>query len=218
VPAGWQDQIGESDPCPVLTLPDTAEALALHVSRSLLHNLAYYRRRAARSGSVRAELADARSLDEIHAALVRLHGARWSRRGMPGVLADDMVRRWHADAMHGLLDLGVLRLHALRLDGRIIAACYVLQDRKRPGARAYYYLGGFDPAYERLSPGTIVIAHAVEEAIREGAATFDFLRGREPYKYLWGAADRPTYRRGLTRAAAAPASPASSAALVPVTQ
>jgi CelD/BcsL family acetyltransferase involved in cellulose biosynthesis len=29
---------------------------------------------------------------------------------------------------------------------------------------------------------------------------FDFLRGREPYKYAWGAVDRPCHARRLTPA------------------
>jgi hypothetical protein len=39
----------------------------------------------------------------------------------------------------------------------------------------------------------------------EGATEFDFLRGREPYKYLWVSADRPTYRRTMRRGARAEA-------------
>lgn len=41
------------------------------------------------------------------------------------------------------------------------------------------------------------MADAIEEAMREAARRFDLLRGREPYKYLWGATDRPTVRREL---------------------
>jgi hypothetical protein len=33
---------------------------------------------------------------------------------------------------------------------------------------------------------------------RGAALEFDFLRGREPYKYRWGAEDRPTWRLSLT--------------------
>jgi len=39
-----------------------------------------------------------------------------------------------------------------------------------------------------------MIGHAIEEAVRAGASEFDFLRGKEAYKYKWGAKDRPTYR------------------------
>ncbi len=61
----------------------------------------------------------------------------------------------------------------------------------------YYYLGGFDPDYAALSPGALLVGHAIEAAVREGAVAFDFLRGREAYKRRWGARDTPTYCRRL---------------------
>jgi hypothetical protein len=58
-------------------------------------------------------------------------------------------------------------------------------------------------ASSRLSPGTLLIAHAIEEVIREGAAIFDFLRGQERYKYFWGAGDAWSFVRRLTAPAPA---------------
>jgi len=43
---------------------------------------------------------------------------------------------------------------------------------------------------------------AIEAAIAEGAREFHFLRGREAYKYEWGAVDRWNRRRSFRRAAA----------------
>jgi CelD/BcsL family acetyltransferase involved in cellulose biosynthesis len=40
----------------------------------------------------------------------------------------------------------------------------------------------------------LALGHAIEAAKAEGAASFDFLRGREPYKYAWGARDQPKVR------------------------
>ena len=69
------------------------------------------------------------------------------------------------------------------------------------GARAYHYLGGFDMRYAKLSAGTLAIAAAIDDARARGVTTFDFLGGREAYKYAWGATDEPRYRRLLRRAA-----------------
>ena len=35
----------------------------------------------------------------------------------------------------------------------------------------------------------------MEQAVRDGAKTFDFLRGAEEYKHAWGARDRMNRRR-----------------------
>jgi CelD/BcsL family acetyltransferase involved in cellulose biosynthesis len=104
----------------------------------------------------------------------------------------------HQEALPELLALGVLRMHALRLDGRLIAVLYGLADPELSGSgRVYYYLSGFDPEFEPHSPGTLIVAHAIFEAQRSGACAFDFLRGKEDYKYRWGAVDTFTYRRQL---------------------
>jgi CelD/BcsL family acetyltransferase involved in cellulose biosynthesis len=61
----------------------------------------------------------------------------------------------------------------------------------------YFYIGGFDPDRAALSPGALLLGHAIEAAVREGAVAFDFLRGREAYKLRWGARDTHTHRRRL---------------------
>jgi CelD/BcsL family acetyltransferase involved in cellulose biosynthesis len=39
----------------------------------------------------------------------------------------------------------------------------------------------------------LLIGEAIAMAAAEGAASFDFLRGAEPYKYRWGAIDQPMF-------------------------
>lgn len=192
-PAGLVDTRSMQEPCPLLRLPGSRDELDPVLPPGMRQNLRYYRRRAERAGRLRFERATDASLPVLLQAWVELHGARWSERGGPGVLADERVRAFHADAAPELLGAGLLRLYALRLDERIIAALYGFAGK----GRFYYYLGGFDPEFRALSPGTLMIGHAIEAAVREGLAEFDFLRGAEPYKYHWGAQDRPMAARRL---------------------
>jgi CelD/BcsL family acetyltransferase involved in cellulose biosynthesis len=183
----------ELAPCPVLQLPGSAADLDAALPKRMRQNLRYYRRRAERQGALRCETARPESLPELLETFFALHGARWEQRGLPGVLADDAVRAFHTEAAAALMAQGVLRLHALRLDGRIVAMLYGFASK----GRFYHYLGGFDPELRELSLGTLIIGHAVAQAMREDLSEFDFLRGREPYKYHWGAIDRPTFARRL---------------------
>jgi hypothetical protein len=48
----------------------------------------------------------------------------------------------------------------------------------------------------------LLIAHAIENAKREGAHEFDFLRGGAHDKRFWGAAERYVYSRHLIKCAA----------------
>jgi CelD/BcsL family acetyltransferase involved in cellulose biosynthesis len=189
-PAGWQLAIGDDDPHPVL-----AWNAAPVIPGSVLANLRTCRNRAARKGTLHFETADAATLPAMLEALFTLHAARWSERAQPGVLADAAVVAWHREAAPLLLAAGVLRLHGLRLDGEWIALAYVLAH----GDRSRYYIGGFDPRHAALSPGALLIEHAIACAHAEGARAFDFLRGAEPYKYRWGARDCATLRRVIWR-------------------
>jgi CelD/BcsL family acetyltransferase involved in cellulose biosynthesis len=83
----------------------------------------------------------------------------------------------------------MLRLYCLTRGDRIVGALYSLIAKQR----AYYYISGFDPALRALGLGTVLVGHAIAQAEREGARSFDFLRGQESYKYHWGATDQPTY-------------------------
>ena len=197
-PAGWEEEVHPGETCPVLCLLPGTEAVASAVPRRMRQNLRTALRRAEAEGDLRWERAEDRTLEEIFDALLRLHRARWAERGEAGVLATRAVETAHREALPGLLRAGVLRLHALRLNGAVIAVLYALADR--PGGaerRVYYYIGGFDPRFAALSPGALLVGRAIEEAAAEGAVAFDFLRGAEPYKYRWGARDTPTWRRWL---------------------
>lgn len=191
--------------CPALALPDGATDAGACVPHGMYSRLQRERRRATRSGAMRIERATAETIPEIAESLFRLHGMRWSERGEDGVLHDPATRAFHLEAMRGLARQGLLVLCALRLDDRIAAVYYgfcdpprARRDASSDRARcAYCYISGFDPAFRRASPGTLLIGHAIEDALREGATIFDFLRGTEPYKHAWGARDRRTYRVSL---------------------
>jgi CelD/BcsL family acetyltransferase involved in cellulose biosynthesis len=178
-------------------LPLSPELSAVPAPR--LHELAYRRRRAVREAGMRIDAAHAEDVDEQLDAFFALHAARWQARGEEGVVSSPSVQRFHRDAAHALAAAGLLRLYVLRLHDGAAAAFYGFSAHRR----AYYYLSGFDPAFDRFSPGTLVVGHAIEQAAREGATEFDFLRGREAYKYRWGARDRPCYAVDLHASATA---------------
>jgi len=195
VPAGMEASAVEHSACPVLALPPgegVMKALPWRKRRALRNA----RNRAARQGAEcrRAGAEEARSFIE---ALFAVHGARWQSQGSSGVLRGEAVRSFHRSAVGRLADSGLARLYRLDIGGQPIGAYYGFQH----DGVAMAYLMGFDPQYERLSPGTILLGHAIDEAVREGARELHFLRGREPYKYGWGAEDCWNRRRLFRRAA-----------------
>jgi CelD/BcsL family acetyltransferase involved in cellulose biosynthesis len=191
LPPGWSDAVDDHDVCLLLSLSDLEQVTSTHFRKKIR----YYRRALARLGDVRVDAATAGNLDELCDALFALHAARWQQRGLPGVLADEVVQQFTRDVARRMLEAGALRMFATRAAERIVAVFYGFAF----GDTFYYYLSGYDPALEKLSIGTLIVAHAVDEAVREGATTFDFLRGAEEYKYSWGAKERMNRRRQLFR-------------------
>jgi CelD/BcsL family acetyltransferase involved in cellulose biosynthesis len=190
------DDVLPFEPYLVLEVPPGATELKDVLPSKIRYNLGHFRRRAERVGEVNFETATAATLSEFVEALFRLHDARWQQAGQPGVLADPAIRRFHRSAAPLLHRAGLLRLHVLRLDKRIVAVMYALAAARR----TYCYLCGFDPEFAALSPGTQVLGHSIWQAAREGAGEVDFLRGQERFKYFWGVSERPCYGRMLSRA------------------
>ena len=195
LPDGWLSNIEAQEPCPVLSIAAASDDLENVVSTHFRKKIRYYRRALARIGDVRVERPAPDTLDDILTSFFDLHTARWKRRNLPGVLADTTTQRFHRQVARRMLDAGMLRMYATRVGDRIAAVFYGFALH----GTVYYYLSGYDPDLEKLSIGTLIVAHAIEEAVRDGATTFDFLRGAEEYKYAWGATDRVNQRRQLFR-------------------
>jgi CelD/BcsL family acetyltransferase involved in cellulose biosynthesis len=174
------DDRAPDEVCPVLSLAP------LETPAGHWKEVRYLQRRLARTGRLETTQATEGTAGALLGDLLRLHAARWDGRGVLRGL-----EMFHAEVSSGFSRQGMLRLIVLRLDGRAIAALYAFAA----GDRTWFYLGGFDPEFEKLSPGTAAVGTAIERAAAEGHRAFDFLRGAEPYKYWWGATNAVTSGR-----------------------
>jgi CelD/BcsL family acetyltransferase involved in cellulose biosynthesis len=171
--------------CPVLALPAEPRPLDAVIPRLQAQKVRKDRRRAEGIGPVTFERADRGDAAATLHLLFELHAKRWQLRGQPGVLADARIRDLHVDAAARFGRRGELRLYLLKVGGAPAAVVYGL----RWGRRLHLYMQGIEPALDRASPGTLVLAHVLEDAMGEGITEVDFLRGGEAYKYAWGASD-----------------------------
>jgi CelD/BcsL family acetyltransferase involved in cellulose biosynthesis len=187
-PSSWQD---------TLTVQETCTSMnPQNIPRKQMGNLRNRWRCLQRTGHAQIQNATAQNLDLLLHALFALHDASWENRNTVSVLRDDAVQQFHQKVAPALLMLGALRMYALYLDQRIVAVWHGFHW----GARTYFYMHGFNPELAHLSLGSLVVGHAIEIAAQEDAADFDFLRGREPYKKLWGVTEHSTYQRSFRHA------------------
>lgn len=122
--------------------------------------------------------------------LLTLNARRW---GEQSVLRDRLLQALLRDAAPALAAAGLLRLHQVVLEERRIAVLFALAGRWAH----HGYNSGYDPDYARFSPSAMLVGLAMSQAAQEGCRWFDFLRGHEGYKSVWGAAPIPMHRRIL---------------------
>ncbi|HEY6345998.1 MAG TPA: GNAT family N-acetyltransferase [Bryobacteraceae bacterium] len=170
-------------PCPFLKLNDSWEAYLgtrprKRMRREIRHDL-----RAIESlpGLRRTTVADDGDLQI--SILLELWQGRW------GSLPEPQLAQYRS-VFRSCLESGCLWLDILWDRDAPITGLLAFLDRER---RSFcFYITGFDQRYRALSPGIVIVAHAIRDAICHGYRVFDFLRGDEPYKFSLGAELRQT--------------------------
>ncbi|HEY6780270.1 MAG TPA: GNAT family N-acetyltransferase [Thermoleophilaceae bacterium] len=149
-------------------------------------------RRLLRAHDVRVRLTDATRLEADMSALVALHDARWA--GQAGTFRGprEALQREFARAA---LERGWLALRLLECDGHPIAALYAF----RYAGAEWYYQAGRDPAWDRWSPGFVLLCAAIRDAMDKGLSEYRLLRGGEAYQSRFADADPGTVTIRLER-------------------
>src|SRR5262245_62305555 len=102
---------------------------------------------------------------------------------------------FHDEVMELCAENGWVRLYSLEVPDATGAAppqpiamfyCYRYRDE------ILYFQSGFDPEYEKYSPGHVLMGFSIESAVGEGAVVFDMLKGNHAYKSMWANDSRTT--------------------------
>jgi CelD/BcsL family acetyltransferase involved in cellulose biosynthesis len=167
--------------CPVVELPDSWDAFLASLSAKHRHELTRKLRRFERQAPG-GQVTWADTVAGVEARLdefLALH--RRSREGKARFM-DARMERFFRRVIPALAAGGGARLVFLELPEGPIASFVTLQWDGTVGL----YNSGFAPERAALSPGLVLLAHVVRDAIERGRARFDFLRGEERYKYEFG--------------------------------
>ena len=191
--AGLTCRVAVEERCPVIELPGTWDGYLAGLSGKDRHELRRKLRRA-EAGGPRVEVARSpAAMAVLMDGFVALH--RKSKVGKARFM-DEPMEVFFRDLGRGLAHAGLAALWMLWLEERPAAALFCLEQA---GAVSLYN-SGFDPEARALSPGVVLIARTIEDAIARGFRRYDFLRGEEPYKYGFGAAPTEVLRVTLERA------------------
>jgi CelD/BcsL family acetyltransferase involved in cellulose biosynthesis len=167
--------------CPILALPATWDAYLAGLAGKQRHEMSRKMRRLER------EVPDARAVGlgargDVEARFddfLALH--RRSRVGKARFM-DERMEAFFRRVAAMLAEGGGFRLWLLDAPGGPLASFLCLEWDGTVGL----YNSGFRPEAATLSPGLVLLAHIIRDAIERGKRRFDFLRGEERYKYDFG--------------------------------
>ena len=191
---GYSSSYTETEVAPLLELPSSYEDYMKGLGKKNRHEL---RRKLKRIESLEGvkitKITDTRVLQSSLEIFVALHkegspskAKFWGKKGMSDFFQEITSRfslqKW-------------VELNLLFYEERIMAALLNFSYADT----IYFYNVAFNKDYARYSPGLFLFNHCIKQAISEGKRKIDFLRGREKYKYYFGAEDSRIFRLILTQ-------------------
>ncbi len=174
---------------PAIELPASFDEYLAGLAGSHRQNLRRHLRRLDSGEVVLREVTD---VEELPAVLQRWQSFRrrqWEAAGR-AIDPDHLSPRFAGfmlDCLRRLVPSGTGLVWEFARDGTVVGTYVNFADADA----FHWYLGGFDPAATSLGLGKIAIGHGIRTSIAAGRRRYDFGRGAEPYKYWYGAIDRP---------------------------
>jgi CelD/BcsL family acetyltransferase involved in cellulose biosynthesis len=164
--------------CPVLALPPSWETYLARLSGKHRHELQRKMRRIDRDApDAHASCASAPA--DIAARLGEFLVLHRSSRVGKARFMDERMERFFRSALMAFAERNAARLWFLDTASGPIAAFVTIEWDGTVGL----YNSGFAPVRAALSPGVVLLAQLIRDAIARGRRRFDFLRGEERYKY-----------------------------------
>ncbi len=168
--------------CPYKLLPATWDELTSVWSKSRKQ---FYRRKnktLEKLGDIEFEqIKDADSLSDAYADMLRLRKDRMDQKGFSADKVNSNYQAFNSEIIELFFADDTLRLFFLKVNKQRVAYFYLFSG----GSTLYFYQTGFDRNWQKYSVGFVLLGKVFDYAIKEGYPTFDFLRGREKYKYEW---------------------------------
>jgi CelD/BcsL family acetyltransferase involved in cellulose biosynthesis len=179
---GYRMFLRPASRAPYLRLAADLRAHESSLSHNLRHDVRRRLRRLCEAGVVSVQLSDGSTdLDDLLEEGFRVEALSWKGRRGTAIASREETTRFYAALARWAAAVGWLRLAFLRMDGRAIAFQLDLELRS-----TYYSLKiGYDPEFERFSPGKLLAYTMVSRAVASGLEVYELLGTDEPWKDRW---------------------------------
>lgn len=169
--------------CPYIILPYNFASYYSNLTSKFRKNIRRTLRRLNEFGKVEFEvIKDPDSIAKAMSTFLKLYGARWRKH------LDEPFIKFCLAGSKLFSQKNWVNLSFLKVNGNPIASHFGFEYKQR----FYFSLIGRDPAYSRYGIGHILIKFLIEYCIQNGMREFDFLKGKEGYKWKWTSTHRKT--------------------------
>ncbi len=165
--------------CPYLPLPDNWTSLKQTFGKNLRYNLGRYKRKLQKNHPGTVSYQIVKSENELARVMSKLYQLHSSEK--KDLFKNRIVEEFNNEISKYVLETGNLRFYSLNVEEKIIAVLYCFRYKDT----ILFYQSGYDSEWQNYSPGRLLMAYAIKNAISEKAKEFDFLRGNEDYKNSW---------------------------------
>jgi CelD/BcsL family acetyltransferase involved in cellulose biosynthesis len=146
------------------------------------------RRRLEEEGAVEFVVGDGtHDLDRQLSEGFAVEGSGWKDAQGTAIASDRRVERFYREVTCWAAHEGMARIAFLRVAGEPIAFDLSFVH----GGTEWLLKTGFDPAWSRFSPGSLLRAEALRRACDEKVLVYEFAGAAEPWKMEWTASTRP---------------------------
>ena len=170
--------------CPYVTLPDDWDAYVGTLSTNTRQKMRRFLRQLDSSSELQVTVANANTIERDLDIVLRFWRAKWAAR--KGDRIETLVRANRANFQSAFQN-GQLFLPMLwRGEQPLGGLAFLVDERKKA---LLFYLGARDESVTTPPPGFVLHAYSLRHAVSQGIRTYDFLRGNEPYKYMFNVAE-----------------------------
>ena len=171
-------------PCPTIALDSSWTEPEAHFNAGRRSDFRRAARKAEEIGAVSYAI-HAPTPDEFDAlfdAAIAVELRSWKREAGTAIALDQAKQDFFRTFFRAASAEGTLRIAFLRIDDQPAAMQLAMVSH----GRFWLFKIGFDEAYARCSPGTLLMLHTLGHAAREGLGAYELLGGVEPWiAALW---------------------------------
>jgi CelD/BcsL family acetyltransferase involved in cellulose biosynthesis len=182
---GYEVSCEQGDVTFELDLPSTWDEYLAMLSTKQRHEVRRKLRRLQQAGDANYRLVDGgEALPQVMDVFLKLF--REAGEGKAAFMTPRM-ESFFVSLAEAMAEAGLLKFGILEFNASPVAAvmCFDYEDN------IYLYNSGYDPQYSSLSVGLLSKVLCIRDSIERGKKRFDFLKGREAYKYRLGGREVP---------------------------